>query len=277
MKNVKIFFILVLTFLNSNALALQYQNFCSLKLVNQGQSPTSAITPVHMTPVHMHIKPVHMMSANQYYKRGFPALINAAATTPHFLQLPITRIFNDIEAAQIIGMLNYWTRLPAGDMPIFTFNNQLASLIGWPYAARIQAFAQWAAQFLVQQLPYPENSMQMISPTQTFVRWNMTGQAVNDEAHVDQSTLTLIKREYYPQFAEGTHVFLNNNEYEVDPKQTLVISGGLRQPILQTSWWQSWWNHLWYPSWHFQNVSVPHKAGLVRQWDLVIFVAIQPR
>lgn len=224
---------------------------------------------VHANPClrFLSFRPVsaHQMVVHQHVH--WPAMkMDSALTSPEFHTVPMNRIFSDTEARALIESLVNQTGQTTSELPIFDSSDRLSKIIGAHNVRKLQEFVGSAYYTMVARLPFSEQYNQVVSPTQTLLRWSTDTSAVHDEPHFDQTSLTLIKREYHPEFAQGTRLYFDNAEWAADPTQALIISGGLRPLQFRSNGFYSW----------YQSPGVAHGASPKTTWDLAVFVALQP-
>jgi len=188
--------------------------------------------------------------------------------TQGFLEVDKPRLFTDAEAQYIIRSLVAFTGQPKGDFHIYEAFDRLSAAIGYPAAMRIRQFVQSIIMEVESTLiPYPENMTHQISQIQTFVRWNTLPVAVNDQPHVDDTAITIIKREHMPHMVQGTKIYMNGMEYTADSSKVLIFNGKYRRPQIKTNGFMGWYQT---PQGVLHGASP--SSGV---WDLGIFVSLR--
>lgn len=188
--------------------------------------------------------------------------------SPGVTQWQAPRLFTDEQTRALIWQLVTVTGNPVGSIPIFDQSDELSRSIGYEAASKIRQFATDAANFIrTYHVPYPENMSLQFSPVQTFIRWNTSPQAVNDSPHIDETAITIIKREHEPERISGTRLFLNGREFVADPTKVIAFNGRYRWPRLVNNGY--WW-------WYQPREGVLHGAGpSTGVWDFGIFLSLR--
>lgn len=196
------------------------------------------------------------------------AVLGNPLQTQGFLEVVRPRLFTDLEAQQIIRQLVAATGQPKGDFHIYEQFDRLSMAIGYPAANRIREFVRSMILEVENTLiPFPENTTHQISPMQTFVRWNITASAVNDQPHIDETAITIIKREHMPHLIPGTKIYQNGVVHTADSSKTLIFNGRYRRPQLASNGFQFWYQT---PQGVLHGASP--SSGV---WDLGIFISLR--